>query len=100
MGESVPMSAGLPQGGVLSPTLWILFFNSIHQELRNLRIKAGFDPERFLDIIYADNVTIVIEADTFQQASHTGLAPTAPKIANAQEAEHLVAPMHTPKRCS
>ena len=39
------ISARLPQGGVLSPLLWLAFFNEVHNDLEALRREAGLPVE-------------------------------------------------------
>ena len=60
LGELTDISAGLPQGGILSPVLWLLFFNDIQKELRMLRQQQGTPLETHQDSIYADDITTVI----------------------------------------
>ena len=48
-GDPASISAGLPQGGVLSPLLWITFFNEIHTSLQGMRAALGLELNRFLD---------------------------------------------------
>ena len=67
--DPTPISAGLPQGGILSPLLWVLFFNTIHDDLGKLRKEAGCELRRFLDLIFADDSTTVAIADPPQASS-------------------------------
>ena len=64
MGEYTPITTGLPQGGILSPVLWLMFFNTVHQELTELRVARGDDSSDYEDYIFADDLTTVIVADT------------------------------------
>ena len=43
LGDYTQITSGLPQGGILSPVLWLMFFNSAHQELEALRETRGDD---------------------------------------------------------
>ena len=54
-----PISRGLPQGGVLSPLLWLVIFNDIQSFLEEQRKKEPetFAGAIFLDLIYADDIT-------------------------------------------
>ena len=63
------ISAGLPQGGVLSPLLWLAFFNEVHSDLEALRREAGLPVAYFWDLLFADDITIVMIADSLQQCS-------------------------------
>ena len=72
-GQKTPIKAGLPQGGVLSPFLWLMFFNGIHGELKALRELRGEDPSRFVDLVFADDLTTIIfspELDPLRGYSH------------------------------
>ena len=60
----MPISSGLPQGGVLSPLLWLMFFNEVHDQLHDRRVARGWNVSAFLDLIYADDVTTLIVAPT------------------------------------
>ena len=46
---------GLPQGGILSPILWMVMVEDIDKELRAM----GEDPEEYFIALYADDITIV-----------------------------------------
>ena len=58
------VSRGLPQGGVISPLLWILYFNAVPKLLRDESQRRGLPQQDFKDVIYADDVTTIIFADT------------------------------------
>ena len=60
MGDSADISVGLPQGGVLSPLLWLLFFNDIPERLETMRALEGSHPEDILDLFFADDMTTLI----------------------------------------
>ena len=62
-GGSTPMFSGLPQGGVLSPPLWLLFF-VLPRELATMRRDAGDEPSAFTDLVFPGDVTTVITAPT------------------------------------
>ena len=49
---------GLPQGGVLSPLLWLVFFNSLPARLAEFRAEnqMSFRCVTFKDLIYADDI--------------------------------------------
>ena len=61
------ISKGLPQGGVISPLLWLMYFNTVPQRLRAERQRTGMPLEDFTDVLYADDVTSVIKADTLEE---------------------------------
>ena len=69
LGAPAEISAGLPQGGVLSPLLWNMFFNDIHAMLTEKREQAGWNIKRFLDLIFADDITTLAVVDTAQMSS-------------------------------
>ena len=58
------INRGLPQGGVLSPMLWLMFFNEISSELDKKRRERGDGPGAFRDYKFADDLTTVITAPT------------------------------------
>ena len=87
LGGPTPISAGLPQGGVLSPLLWILFFNTIHEDLNKWRAEAGLDLLRFLDLIFADDITTVVVADSLEMSSKLA-------VFSAQTMEKVLRPKH------
>ena len=66
-GERTAVSSGLPQGGVLSPLLWLMFFNEVHAHLHRMREERGVDTAAFLDAMYADDLTTVVVAPTTGQ---------------------------------
>ena len=57
------ITRGLPQGGVISPLLWIVFFNPIIEKLRQMREETGENQENYKDLIYADDITCIIQAE-------------------------------------
>ena len=62
-----PITKGLPQGGVLSPLQWLITFNKIAAELKNLRDQDGSEQDEGIecgDFIFADDITMVITAPT------------------------------------
>ena len=57
------ISRGLPQGGVLSPMLWNLFFNNVHHSLTSEFAQRDFVKQRKIHLyidIYADDIAIVL----------------------------------------
>ena len=56
------ISRGFPQGGVISPLLWIIFFNPVLSKLRRMREEMGEDHNNYKDLIYADELTCIIMA--------------------------------------
>ena len=61
------ISRGLPQGGVMSPLHWTLFFNEVPALLEKEREKNGLPLGDFKDVIYADDVTTVVLADSMDE---------------------------------
>ena len=58
---------GLPQGGVLSPLLWLAFFNPVPDKLRRSREGTEGGTAAYRDLIYADDITTLITADTLEE---------------------------------
>ena len=56
------ISTGLPQGGVLAPLLWLMFFGDGQSDLVRRRAARGEDLQACLGLIYADDVTAGITA--------------------------------------
>ena len=56
-------SKGLPQGVVLSPMLWIAFFDTVLRDLERCRIEPGDPSIRRLQLVYADDVTALVSAE-------------------------------------
>jgi hypothetical protein len=52
-GKEVPIGAGVIQGGVLSPALFIIMFNDLISKLDNL----GFEV-----FAYADDLAVIVES--------------------------------------
>ena len=96
-----PIGQGVPQGGVLSPYLWLLHIDKLFKGMENRRQQqlCHIPPEtiRFLDSLYADDILCAIahkNLQTLEQAAHVsanayadslgdlGLAATAPKSEN------------------
>ena len=61
------ITRGLPQGGVPSPLLWLIFFNPIAKRLREERLKNPGITAEHGDYIYADDITMVISAKTLEE---------------------------------
>ena len=57
-----PISKGLPQGGVLSPLLWLAFFNPLLTRLDELRKEDPIEGVEYVDFVYADDITTIITA--------------------------------------
>ena len=55
-----PISRGLPQGGVLSPMLWMLYFNNAPSLLKQRRRRREPTGYKYLDAIFADDITTLI----------------------------------------
>ena len=66
-GTSVQITTGLPQGGVLSPILWLMYFNYVHDQLEAKRIDHLGTSGAFLDLFFADDMTILITAPSLSQ---------------------------------
>ena len=62
-----PISKGLPQGGVLSPLLWLTFFNSILNRVRQERAEYPLEGTETKEILFADDLTLLISADTQEE---------------------------------
>ena len=62
MGRHTEITSGLPQGGVLSPVLWLMFFNGVGAELSELRRQRGEEEGTHHDYMFADDLTTVILA--------------------------------------
>ena len=63
------ISRGLPQGGVLSPFLWLIFFNPVIDRMRELRMERG-QPSggtTYRDFVYADDITSIVTAGTREE---------------------------------
>ena len=58
-----PVSKGLPQGGVLSPILWPIFFDIVTRELAKRRVFPGGKEVRHRNVIFAGDVTMLISAE-------------------------------------
>jgi hypothetical protein len=52
-GKEIPIGAGVIQGGVLSPALFIIMFNDLISKLDNL----GFEV-----FAYADDLAVIVES--------------------------------------
>ena len=64
-----PITKGLPQGGVLSPLLWLIVFNNITDKLRERREQEDEQERgdvRYGDFIFADDVTMVITSSSIE----------------------------------
>ena len=61
-GQRVQITTGLPQGGVLSPILWLMYFNYVHDRLDEERLRHLGTTANFLDLFFADDMTIMITA--------------------------------------
>ena len=60
------ISREVPQGGVLSPLLWLIHFNKVHERLAALRAAEEeiFGGIGCMDLIYADDVaTLLVHSD-------------------------------------
>ena len=57
-----PATRGRPQGGVLSPFLWLLHFDGLHEEVRREveRWMGSLSEVRVTDRYYADDITVAL----------------------------------------
>ena len=62
-----PITRGLPQGGVISPLMWHLFFNDVAEALRIKRQEYHLALKAFTDVVYADDITTIIWAETEEE---------------------------------
>ena len=60
LGEPTEIAAGLPQGSVPSPMLWLMFLNDIQEHLDQLRTNQGIPTSVHLDLVFADDMTTII----------------------------------------
>ena len=60
-------------GGALSPFLWLMFSNGIHEELRTMRLAQGEDPRNFVDLVFADDVTTLIMMENLERLGGSAL---------------------------
>ena len=58
-----PISKGLPQGRVLPPLLWLIFFNAVPRKVELARQVADGVEINYRDLLYADDATSHIAAD-------------------------------------
>ena len=65
-GAKVTITSGLPQGGVLSPLLWLMVFYTLPSDLHKARKERGDDTTAYLDLIFADDVTTIVTAPTLE----------------------------------
>ena len=62
-----PITQGLPQGGVLSPLLWLIFFNPVAYRLRNKREGEPIADVEYKDVVFADDITLLITARSLSE---------------------------------
>ena len=62
MSDGCPITRGLPQGGVLSPFLWLLYFDDLRALIRPdlQEWEAELRDIDFLDIFFADDIALAI----------------------------------------
>ena len=96
-----PIGRGVPQGGILSPYLWLLHIDKLFREVESRRAqhtpRLPLSPTQFLDSLYADDILCAIaskDPEILARASHIsaeaykdglktlGLATTEPKSEN------------------
>ena len=58
-----PISKGLPQGRVLPPLLWLIFFNAVPRKVELARQVADGVEINYRDLLYADDATSHTAAD-------------------------------------
>ena len=61
------VTKGLPQGGVLSPILWLMFFNHIAPTLEYRRVEHGVNVQCFRDFLYADDLTTLLVGNSREE---------------------------------
>ena len=95
------ITRGLPQGGVLSPFLWLIHFADVGNQLKRRRAQRmdprGKEPPQLCDLFYADDVVLAIAhtrrerptQETWKESrvckkalGKKGLAPTQEESAN------------------
>ena len=59
LSESVPLAAGVRQGGVLSPLLFSAFIDIVLSELENFRHGCFINRECFNSLLYADDLLLL-----------------------------------------
>ena len=76
-GADTTIPSGLPQGGVLSPLLWLMFFNNVHTRLEELRGLQSAPRGTHHDYLFADDITTMIVSKAIEQVktlSHRNVA--------------------------
>ena len=68
MSKSHPITKGLPQGGALSPILWIAFFDPLIAGIKAERELHPLEEVEHTDLLYADDYTLLITADSREEA--------------------------------
>ena len=58
------ISKGLPQGGVLSPVMWLAFFNPVLGKLQKKNSMLHLEGIKYKNVIFADDVTLMIPGKT------------------------------------
>ena len=69
-------NSGLPQGGILSPLLWIIFIRDFEPFLEK---NVALFPDKLLTRIYADDITLLEWAPTLLEL-HTNHSNTSSKV--------------------
>ena len=61
------VSRGLPQGGVLSPILWLMFSKRIAPTMEYRRVEYGVSPQCFRDFLCADDLTTLLVEESREE---------------------------------
>ena len=60
------ITCGLPQGGVLSPLLWLLYFDGVVREIARCSDQQGTGAGEYEDFVYADDITSLVNSHSYE----------------------------------